>query len=38
MLYKLAVKNLIFIQSKKIVLNLPEYNVNKFLDESKSIF
>ena len=34
MLYKLAVKNLIFIQSKKIALKLPEYNVNKFLDES----
>ena len=27
MLYKLAVKNLIFIQSKKIALNLPEYNL-----------
>ena len=38
MLYKLAVKNLIFIQSKKIALNLPEYNVNKFLDESNLFF
>ena len=38
MLYKLAVKNLIFIQSKKIALKLPEYNVNKFLDESNLFF
>ena len=37
-LYELAVANLIFVQSKKISVTLPQYDMKKLLDESNLFF
>ena len=37
-LYELAVANLIFVQSKKISVALPQYDMKKLLDESNLFF